>query len=389
MRTAVLLIVAMLSLAIFSCQKDEPKDPVEQNGDSTNADTNKVVQQVELKFEVLSEGWRNPWGINFLPDGRLLITERPGNLYLYDEETDEKTEVSGLPSGSFFTQGQGGLLDVVMHPDYDENGWIYFTYSKQFEGGANTAVFRSKLEGTSLVSTEEIYLAKPAMGGGIHFGSRLAFDNDGFLYVSIGERGRMAIAQDRSNPNGCVLRLNDDGSVPADNPFMGQEDVLPEIYSYGHRNPQGLRKNPVTGDIWVHEHGPKGGDEINIVGAGNNYGWPEVTFGVDYDGTVISPDTAGPGFTQPIHYWDPSIAPCGMDFLAHERYGQYENTLLVGALALRKLVLCYWSNGDVYKTEDFLRDNARFRDIKLSPDGFIYIVCEAPGQLIKLVPEPI
>lgn len=373
----------LLTFSAFSCQDEPPvNEPDDQNQDDTTQQENPVTR-VKLRFDTLAEGWQNPWGMAFLNETEMLITERNGSLYRFNMADESKTAISGTPN--VVAQGQGGLLDIELHPDYATNGWIYFSYSKSVAGGANTAVGRAQLNGNSLSGWEDVYVAEPGFSGGVHFGSRVVF-HEGFLYVSIGERGRMTNAQNTENPNGCIIRLHDDGRIPGDNPFVNDDEVLDEIYVYGLRNPQGMAINPITNEIWEHEHGPCGGDEVNIIRAGNNYGWPLVTFGIDYDGSIISEDTTAPGITNPIHYWDPSIAPCGMDFFQHERYGQYNGQLLVGALAHRKVQVCFIQNDDVVRTEDHLENMARFRDVQNSPDGYLYILCESPGLLLKMIP---
>ena len=377
-----------LSTLIFSCNPDDSDiDPDINPGDTTKTDTTNWPAQVTLGAESLYEGWINPWGIAFIDTNELIITERAGKLYHFNEETKVRTEIKGLLD--VLSNGQGGLLDVATHPDFENNNYLYFTYAKNIAGGgSNTALARAQLNEFQLINWEVLYEAAPGMSGGVHYGSRIVF-HDNYLYMSLGERGNPENAQDRTNPNGCVLRFTYDGIAPNTNPFIDSANVLDEIFTYGHRNPQGMALNPFSNQIWLHEHGPKGGDEINILTPAANYGWPKVTFGVNYNGTVISEDTVAPGITAPIHYWLPSIAPCGMAFINHPRYGQYNEQLIVGALAQRKLQVCYLNGDDVRKEEDLMQDFARFRDVKMSPDGYIYVVCEAPGHLLKLIPEPV
>ena len=369
-------------LIFSSCKKDDSpsKDVIIEKEDSLSNGQNKV----SLRFDTLDHSFENPWGIAFLAKGELLITERSGTLWYFNEASKLKTEVKGIPE--VYANGQGGLLDVVLHPNFNQNKYVYFSYAKPADGGANTAVARAQWQNNQLLNWKDIYTSKPNTNSGIHFGSRLVFDNNNYLFVSIGERGNSKNAQDLSNPNGKILRLNDDGTIPSDNPFVGNSDALDEIWCYGIRNPQGLVLNKQTNQIWEHEHGPKGGDEINIIQKGANYGWPLVTFGIDYDGTIISNDTSAEGITDPIHYWVPSIAPCGMAFMNHKQYGQFQSTLWVGALAKRKVQMCKVTNNDVIQTTDYLDGLARFRDVKESPDGYIYIVSEAPGLLLKIIP---
>ena len=378
----------MLLVFLFSCRQDDnANNPDPDTKDSTKVEDPKWPENVELTFETLFEGWQNPWGIAFIDSYNIVITEREGACYLFKEQTGERKPIEGLQD--IAVNGQGGLLDVQAHPDFNENKWLYFTYAKNVLGGGNnTALARAELNGTMLTNWEVLYEATPGTNNSTHFGSRIVFDQE-YLYMSLGERGVPANAQNTANANGSVIRLFHNGSVPPNNPFVNDNLVLNEIYTYGHRNPQGMALNKQTGKIWLHEHGPRGGDEINILEPAANYGWPLVTFGLNYDGTTISKDTIAAGITPPIHYWTPSIAPCGMAFFEHPRYGQYNNQLLVGALAHRKLQVCFLDGERVKKTEDHLVNLARFRDVKFSPNGYMYAISESTGLLIKIVPKEI
>ena len=246
---------------------------------------------------------------------------------------------------------------------------------------------RARLKDGALVDNEVIFKGTPRSRGSIHFGSRIAFDRDGYLYFTIGERGNMHNAQKLSNHAGKLHRIMDDGSIPEDNPFVNRQGAKSSIFTYGNRNQQGLTMNPWTGDIWSHEHGPKGGDEVNIARKGENYGWPEITFGIDYDGSIISDDTAKAGMMQPVHYWDPSIAPSGMDFVNTERFPGWEGDLLVGSLKFGYVARCVVENDDITREYKMLEGLGRVRDVKVGPDGLIYVLVDAPSKVIRLLPS--
>ena len=282
-----------------------------------------VLVNSYYNYEVVVSDLRNPWGMVFLKDGSILISEKSG--VLMHVQNGVKNRVSNLPEIAVI--GQGGLLDIELHPDYLKNGWIYFSYSSQ-EGngsGGNTAIMRAKLDHNTLKDVEVLYKANPNTNAGAHWGSRIEFDNDGFLYFSIGDRYKRDInPQDVTKDGGKIYRLHDDGKIPVDNPFIGKNGAKKAIYSYGHRNPQGMAKNPFTGQIWIHEHGPKGGDEINLIQKGSNYGWPVITYGKNYSGTKITDKTSAPNMKQPLYYWVPSIAPSGMTFVNSIKYPEWK-----------------------------------------------------------------
>ncbi len=327
-----------------------------------------------------------PWGFTFLPDGAILATEKSGKFYVL--KNGSKTLISNAPK--VYNRGQGGLLDVVLHPNYKDNGWIYFSYTSP-EGkskGGHTALMRAQLKDNSLVNKELLYKASPNTTKGQHFGSRIAFDNDGYLFLAIGERGaRDDNPQDIKRDGGKIYRFNDDGSIPTDNPFYNKENAKKAIYSYGHRNPQGLILHPKTGEIWDHEHGPRGGDEINIIKAGANYGWPVITYGINYSGTSITDKTEQEGMEQPIHYWVPSIAPSGMAFITTDNYGtDWNGSLLVGSLAFQYLERLEMNGTKVVKREKLMENLGRVRDVREGPDGLIYVAIEGKG-IYKLEPK--
>ncbi|MCM5664164.1 PQQ-dependent sugar dehydrogenase [Galbibacter mesophilus] len=340
---------------------------------------------IGYELETVVEGINVPWGMAFLPNGDMLVTEKEGELYLVS--SGEKTEVSH--NFSVVEQGQGGLLDVALHPNYENNGWIYFTYaSDEGDGdGANTALARAKLSGTSLTETSVLYKATPNSGRGQHFGSRIAFDNDGYVYFSIGDRGQRDLnPQDITKDGGKIYRLKDDGSIPQDNPFVGEPNVKEAIYAYGNRNPQGMVKHYQTGEIWTHEHGPQGGDEINIIKKGANYGWPVISYGKNYDGSSFTDITEKEGMEQPLYYWVPSIAPSGMDFVTSDMYPDWKGSLLVGSLKFSYLERLVIENNEVTKREKLFEDTGRVRNVKQAPDGYLYLAVEGKG-IMKIMPK--
>jgi glucose/arabinose dehydrogenase len=344
-----------------------------------------IPSEVPFTEELFIDGMSIPWGMAFLPDGSMLVTEKSGDLIHFKE--GRKTKVSNVPT--VYDRGQGGLMDLELHPDYANNGWIYISYASTDgdEKGGNTAIMRAKLKDNSLVDNQLLYKASPNTTKGQHFGSRIQFDNDGFLYFSVGERGERDInPQDITRDGGKIYRLYDDGRIPADNPFVATDGAKTAIYSYGHRNPQGLAKNPFTGDIWDNEHGPRGGDEINIIKKGANYGWPVITYGINYSGTPITDKTAMAGMEQPIHYWVPSIAPSGMAFITSDKYDGYTGSLLVGSLAFQYLERLELDGNTVVRREKLLADIGRVRNVKQGPDGLIYVAVEGKG-IYKLVPK--
>lgn len=283
------------------------------------------------EYEVVVSDLTNPWGFTFLPDNSMLITEKEGKLIHF--KNDRKTEINNLPE--IYVRGQGGFMDIELHPNYKDNGWIYFTYAsaKGNGTGGNTSLMRAKLQNNQLVNKQVLYKATPNTRRGQHFGSRIAFDKENHVYFSIGDRGNTDVnPQDITKDGGKIYRLNDDGSIPKDNPFTNKNGAKKAIYSYGHRNPQGMEINPFTNEIWSHEHGPQGGDEINIIKKGKNYGWPVVSYGINYNGTKFTNKTFAPGMERPIHYWTPSIAPSGMAFINSDKYGNWKGNLLVGSL---------------------------------------------------------
>lgn len=346
------------------------------------------VSEVEIPVitaELLVDGLQQPWALTLMPDTSLLITEIDGKIIHF--KNGVKTEISNVPE--IYRRGQGGLMDIVLHPNYDQNKWIYFTYASSDgeDKGGNTTLMRAKLNGNVLTEKELLYKATPNTTKGQHFGGKIAFDDEGYLYFSVGDRGdRDVNPQDISIDGGKIYRLNDDGSIPEDNPFANSETAKKAIYSYGHRNPQGLVKHPITGEIWNHEHGPKGGDEINIIKKGANFGWPIITYGVNYSGTPITDKTAMEGMEQPLHYWTPSIAPSGMAFISSDKYPGMKGDLLVGSLKFQYLEHLVLQDNKVVRREKLFPDIGRVRDVKEGADGFIYMAVEGKG-IYRLEPK--
>lgn len=342
-------------------------------------DQDVYLQQVVTGLSVL-------WGMVFLPDGRVLINERSGEIRVVEEGRLLDEPLQGLPE--IHATGQGGLLDIALHPDYEDNGYIYITYNTFHENGDfNTALARFRLENMTISGFEQLFHGSEGFRSGLHFGSRIVFDDDGFVYFSIGDRGIMNSAQDLSTHTGAVFRLHDDGRIPADNPYVNDPDAQPEIWAHGLRNIQGMKRHPHSGRLWAHEHGPRGGDEINIIEPGLNYGWPLITHGINYNGTIITPDTARAGLEQPHLHWTPSIAPSGLTFVTSERYpGWKDNTMLVGTLAPRYLHRVVLDGEQIIDQEEMFKDIGRVRDVRSGPDGYVYIAVENPGIIYRLVP---
>lgn len=343
----------------------------------------------EYQLRTVALGLEYPWSLAFLPDGRMLVTERPGRLRIVGTDGALSLPLYGVPA--VFAQGQGGLLDVVLDPAFERTHWIYLSYAEPDAfGKAGTAVARAVLEAEGLSQVEVIYRQTPKAGGGAHFGSRLVFGRDGTLFITQGERyTHRAEAQDLSTDYGKIVRINPNGSIPLDNPFVRDAKARPEIWSYGHRNVQGAAINPATGQLWTHEHGAKGGDEINRPEAGKNYGWPIITWGVDYDGSKIGEGTEKPGLEQPLHYWTPSIAPSGMAFYTGNAFPQWRGNLLVGSLKFGFLDRIELDGERVIAEHRLLTElRERIRDVRQGPDGFIYVLTDSPaGQLLRLEPK--
>ena len=339
------------------------------------------------RLTTVADGLAHPWGLAFLPNGDLLVTEREGRLRLVRDGTLDPAPVAGLPE--IAAGGQGGLLDVALHPDFAENRLIYFSYAGAGKGGKGTEVARGRLEGNRLENLEVIFVAQPKSGGGRHFGSRLVFAPDGNLFVSLGERGDDERAQDLGDHAGSIVRITADGKVPPDNPFVGQANIRPEIYAYGVRNPQGMTLSPFSGELYEVEHGPKGGDEVNVLGPGVNYGWPVITYGRSYVGFKIGEGTEKAGMAQPVNYWVPSISPSGMAFYTGEDFPLWQGSLFVGGLSARALVRLELEGDGVTSEERLLEDmEERIRDVRMGPDGRLYLLTdESQGRILRLDPR--
>lgn len=346
-----------------------------------------LTENLNLRPDTVIKNLNIPWGLAFLPDGDMLVNERAGKMLRYRNGI-LVAEIKGLPE--IYAVGQGGLMDIRLHPDYVSNGWIYFAYTgrnRQTGEGWNTSIMRARLKDNTLVEKQPLFEAIPALTTNYHFGCKITFDGKGHIFFGVGERGTMKKVHELTNDWGKIHRLNDDGSIPRDNPLVNNPNARPSIWSYGHRNPQGLVINPFDGTLWESEHGPKGGDELNLIEPGKNYGWPIITFGINYNGKIISPDTAMVGMEQPVTYWVPSIAPCGMTFVTGEKYKGWKGNILIGSLRFRNLVRVVLSDGKVIHQEVLLNNIGRMRNVEVSPEGFVYVAVESPGMIIKLVPE--
>ena len=341
-----------------------------------------------IKLDTIVKGVASPWGFTFLPSGEILMTEKSGKIYRVAKDKSMHL-ISGLPE--VLAEGQGGLLDIILHPNFKKNQLIYISYSAvKREDGATlgtTAIMCAKLNGDKLEEQKVIFEALPYSKTRHHYGSRMVFGKDGFLYFSVGERGNEKVnPQSLTNDLGKIHRITDEGKVPADNPFVNTPGAKPTIFGYGNRNPQGLLLNNSNGQIWEIEHGPRGGDEINIISAGKNYGWPVICYGINYDNKIISDKTAKEGMEQPLHYWLPSIAPSGMTFVEGDRYKAWKGDLMVGSLRFKYLNRCKMKDGKVVGEELLLKNIGRVRDVIMGPDGYLYISVENPGFIFKLLP---
>ena len=348
-------------------------------------------QEIELvgttiRVVPVASGLINPWSIAFLPNGDMLVTERPGRLRIVRDGKLDPEPIAGTPQ--VFATQQGGLLEVLPHPNFAQNGFVYLTYSKPGTepNTATTALARGRFDGKALTDVKDIFVAENWNTGGIHFGSKLAFGRDGLLYMTIGERNDRTRAQDTSNHGGTVVRLQDDGSVPKDNPFVGKEGFRPEIYSYGHRNPQGLAFHPESGELWSTEHGPQGGDELNIIKPGRNYGWPIATYGREYSGQIISERPSREGIEEPILLWVPSIGTSGLLFYTGDKFPFWRGQIFAGGLAgMRVDRIGFNEKGLMGRDTISLRQ--RVRDVRQGPDGYIYLAIDGnPGGVVRFEP---
>jgi aldose sugar dehydrogenase len=342
-----------------------------------------------IKLDTIAKGIKCPWGMAFLPNGDMLFTDKGGDFYRIDKSGHQQL-IQGTPD--VWADGQGGLLDVELHPKFEENKLIYLSYSKLMpsagEGFATTAVMRAKLDGIQLSEQKDIFVAQPAVKAQYHFGSRLEFDKNGYLFVTVGDRGQHEplFPQKLDNDCGKVHRMMDDGSIPADNPFVKVAGAKGTVWSYGHRNLQGMSLNPETNEIWTHEHGPRGGDEVNISQKGKNYGWPVISYGINYNGTVLTPLTKQEGMEQPLTYYVPSIAPCGATFVTGERYPKWKGSFLIGSLRFHYLNRCTVLDNKIVSQEQLLKNIGRVRFVEMGRDGYLYVGVEDSGCIFRLMP---
>jgi glucose/arabinose dehydrogenase len=368
--------ILMLSIALFTSALAQ--------------DRSAVINSEKHTFRVVTllKGLEYPWSVAFLPDGRMLVTERVGRLRLVGQDLRlDPKPIAGLPDVA--ATGQGGLFDVVLHPEHAQNGWIYWAYNAPGTGGWGTALARGKLQGSRMTEVQVLFSMKPKTRSSQHFGGRIVFDKAGMLYLTLGDRGDKERAQKLDDHAGSVIRLHDDGRVPVDNPFTKRVEALPEKWTLGNRNMQGASLHPKTGELWTHEHGPQGGDEVNVMRAGLNYGWPVITYGVNYGfGTRIGEGQTKPGMVQPLHLWVPSIAPSGMAFVSGSKFPQWTGDLLVGALRDQMLVRLELDGEKVVREERLLRGIVgRIRDVRMGPDGLVYLLTDdSEGALLRLEP---
>lgn len=347
------------------------------------------AEDIDLPFTVseFTTELSSPWGLAFLPDGKSLVTQRSGELMLLAENGKKIGPVTGLPKVKAL--GQGGMLGIALHPDFAQSQQVYVCLNVEGEGGAGSEVHSGVLKGQQLTDVKEVFVAKPKVDTGYHFGCRISFDNNKLMYISLGDRGvGKEQVQDPSVHFGKVIRVHADGSIPDDNPFVGKSGA-DDVFTYGHRNVQGMTKHPVTGEIWTHEHGPRGGDEINILSSGDNYGWPKITYGINYDGSTITDKTEMEGMRQPLTYWDPSIAPSGMTFYTGDSFADWKGDLFVGSLKFRHLRRIELDeNNKVVAQHELLKDiNERIRDVVQGPDGNLYVLVDnVKGKILKIAP---
>ncbi|MEX2527790.1 MAG: PQQ-dependent sugar dehydrogenase [Gemmatimonadota bacterium] len=371
----------LFMVLLFSLVACTQPHPVEAQSEGVH-----TSQEHDFRVVTVAEGLEHPWGLAFLPNGDLLVTERPGRLRMVRDGTLLDAPLTGVPQVE--PHGQGGLLDISLHPDFASNEYVYLTYSRTAENGVTTALSRGVLEGTNLTGVEELFVARTTSTSGAHFGSRLVWDGDGHLFMSIGDRGIMDEAQDPGNHHGTILRLTAEGDPAPGNPFLGRSDALPEIFAYGIRSPQGMALHPETGELWENEHGPRGGDEINIIRAGRNYGWPVISYGINYDGSVLTELTHAPGMEQPLLHWTPSIAVSGMAFYTGDPFPAWKGNVFNGALAgqhLRRVV--FQGNIPVHQETLLGELGVRIRDVRQGPDGFIYLLTDhREGAILRLEP---
>jgi glucose/arabinose dehydrogenase len=369
-----------LAIALLGCQSAPAQGPAPRS-------PTPPAREDVVRVETVATGLDHPWGFAFLPDGRIIVTERSGGVRLIDRAGKVSSPLAGAPRVA--ASGQGGMLDVALDPGFAQNRTVYLSFSEPGDGGAGTAVARMQLGANALENVQVIYRQEPKVSGGGHFGSRIVFSRDGKLFITQGDRfNHRERAQDLSTTIGKVVRINPDGSVPRDNPFVGRSGAKPEIWSYGHRNMQGATLHPETGQLWTVEHGAAGGDELNHPEAGKNYGWPVITYGRDYSGRKIGEGAVKEGMEQPVYYWDPVIAPSGMIVYTGDRYPGWKGSFLIGSMQPGALVRLTLTNGVVTGEERYLHDmRERVRDVQQGPDGYVYLITDSSdGRLLRVLP---
>jgi aldose sugar dehydrogenase len=383
LQTKTLLI---LFLGIFSFSTAcNPKSTEIQPEPFPKLDFTTKSEKLTFKVDTLYSGFQNPWGMTWIDNGKMLVTERKGDILIFKDDKYTGQKVTGLPS--VYANGQAGLLDVAVHPNFSQNGWIYISYAKPVNSGGATTIARFRLNGNAVKDFEELIVTTPIWNGGTHYGSRVVFDNQNFLYFSNGERGSQDNAQDLKNSHGKIHRIHDDGRIPADNPYVSTSGAIPSIWTYGNRNPQGLYFDKANNRLWETEHGPRGGDELNILEKGKNYGWPVITYGINYNGTPISNITEKEGMEQPVKYWTPSIATCGMTLVTSDKYPAWKGNILVAALAATHIARVEISGTEATGEEKLLQGIGRVRQVSQSPEGYLYAITEGTGLMIKLLPS--
>lgn len=381
MRVSAVLTMAILAIAAApAIAQDQTKAP-------------RPAERHDVRVETITRGLEHPWAVQLMPDGRYLVTERPGRMRVVAADGRLSDPIQGVPTVA--ATNQGGLLDVVLDPRFSETGTIYFTFAEPRGAGTNgTSVARARLvlsgNGGRLDDLRIIFRQLPATSGGLHFGSRIAIARDGNLFVALGERYQRDRAQEVGTHYGKVIRIRPDGSVPPDNPYLQSQAARPELWSIGHRNPQSAAIHPTTGKLWIVEHGARGGDEVNVPAPGKNYGWPIITYGRDYSGAKIGIGTQREGLEQPIYYWDPSIAPSGMAFYTADRAPRWRNSLFVGALAGQHLARLVLDGEKIIAEERLLEDlRERIRDVRMAPDGTLLVATDnADGRILRITPLP-
>ena len=377
-KTVSIYLTLTFFLLNFSCAQD--LKPLDNEREDTI-----IVDEKNYEMEVVFEDENLIWGLEILDDNSILASIKSGSIIHYKDGI--KKDIKGVPE--VYLRGQGGLLDLELHPDFNKNRLVYLSYAymKNRDDGGNTAIARAQLVNDSLKNLEVLYKGSPVSRKGQHYGSRMAFDNENYLYFTIGDRGNRNVnPQDISVDGGKVYRINDDGTIPSDNPFIDVPNAKKAIYSYGHRNPQGIFKHPKTGKIWTNEHGPRGGDEINIVEKGKNYGWPKITYGKNYSGTTITKNKSLPGMEQPLYYWLPSIAPSSFEYISSEMYPDWKGSLLAGALVFKYIERIGIKNNKVVSRSKIAEGLGRPRDIVQGPDGYVYVSIENKG-VYKILPK--